>query len=217
MIVFEIQILPSRSSRNSLVLWSVYYLEETLNRMDPTLYAVVYGCLILYEIADKAVDLVITIRYDEGRISSNPQDSGYYALVTFLVTGFLITSLRVTLYIRTIKLSSGDDDDQEETRDAINLWISLSKSLFEAFPQTTIAQFYFGNCAQTGNIKTLVQAFDVFSMFPFIMFVCHSVYYYCAQDETNRLTAVIMVVAFILSLLGFVFACISIIDFNERC
>ena len=75
MIVFEIQILPSRSSRNSLVLWSVYYLEETLNRMDPTLYAVVYGCLILYEIADKAVDVVITIRYDEGRISSNPQDS----------------------------------------------------------------------------------------------------------------------------------------------
>lgn len=107
--------------------------------MDPTLYAVVYGCLVLYEIADKAVDLVITIRYDEGRISSNPQDSVYYALVTFLTTGFLITSLRVILYIRTIKLPSGDDDDQEATRDAINLWISLSKSLFEAFPQMTIA------------------------------------------------------------------------------
>lgn len=186
--------------------------------MDSTLvYAVAYGCLILCEIADKAVDLVITIRYKEGRTSNNPQDSVYYALVTFLATGFLITSLRIILYLRRIKLSPEDDDDQDETRDAINLWTSFSKALFEAFPQTTIAQFYFGNCAQTGNIKTLVQAFDVFSIFPFIMFVCHSIYYYCAYEETNGITVVIMIIAFIFSVVGFVFACISINDFNDRC
>jgi len=192
--------------------------------MDSTLvYAVAYGCLILCEIADKAVDLVIAIRYKEGRISNNAQDSVYYALVTFLVTGFLITSLRIILYIRRIKLSPGDDDDdddeddEDETGAAISLWINLSKALFEAFPQTTIAQFYFGNCAQAGNIKALVQAFDVFSIFPFVMFVCHSIYYYCANEETNGITVMIMVIAFIFSVVGFVFACISINDFNERC
>ena len=114
----------------------------------------------------------------EGRISNNPQDSVYYALVTFLATGFLISSLRIILYLRTIKLSLEDDDDHDEIRAAISLWISLSKALFEAFPQTTIAQFYFGNCAQTGNVKTLVQAFDVFSIFTLVMFFCHSIYYY---------------------------------------
>ena len=127
--------------------------------MDSTLvYAVAYGCWIFYEIADKAVDLVVTMRYKEGRISNNPQDSVYYALVTFLATGFLITSLRIILYLKTIKLSLEDDDDHDETRAAISFWISLSKALFEAFPQTTTVQFYFGNCAQTGNAKTLVQA-----------------------------------------------------------
>ena len=134
--------------------------------MDSTLvYAVAYGCWISYEIADKAVDLVITIRYNEGRISNNPQDRVYYSLITFLVTGFIITSLRIILYLRRIRLSLEDDDDEDETSAAINFWISLSKALFEAFPQTTIAQFYFGNCAQTGGMKTLVQAFDVFSIF----------------------------------------------------
>ena len=186
--------------------------------MDSTLaYAVAYDCWISYEIADKAVDLVITIRYKEGRIPNNSQDSVYYALITFLVTGFLITSLRIILYLRRIRLSLEDDADQDETRAAINLWISLSKALSEAFPQTTIAQFYFGNCAQTGGMKTLVQPFDVFSIFPFVMFACHSIYYYCANEETNRLTVVIMVTTFIFSLVGFVFACISIDEFNERC
>ena len=179
--------------------------------MDSTLaYAVAYGCLILCEIADKAVDLVITMRYKEGRISNNAQDSVNYALVTFLATGFLITSLRVILYIRRIKLSPEDDDDQDETHAAINLWINLSKALFEVFPQTTIAQFYFGNCAKTDNKKTLVQ---VFSIFPFVMSVCYSFYYYC----TNGITVMVMVIAFIFSVVGFVFACISIKDFNERC
>ena len=187
--------------------------------MDSTLvYAVAYGCWIFYEIADKAVDLVVAMRYKEGRMSNNPQDSVYYALVTFLATGFLITSLRIILYLRTIKLSLEDDDDHDEIRAAISIWISLSKAaLFEAFPQTTIAQFYIGNCAQTGNVKTLVQAFDVYSIFPFVMFFCHSIYYYCAYEETNGLTVVIMVITFIFPLVGFVFACISINDFNERC
>ena len=157
--VSELKIPSSIRSRSSLIFWSVYYLVDKSNRMDSTLvYAVAYGCWIFYEIADKAVDLVVTMRYKEGRISNNPQDSVYYALVTFLATGFLITSLRIILYLKTIKLSLEDDDDHDETRAAISFWISLSKALFEAFPQTTTVQFYFGNCAQTGNAKTLVQA-----------------------------------------------------------
>ena len=184
--------------------------------MDSTLvYAVVFGSLILCEIADKAVDSVITVRYKDGKISYHPQDSVYYALITFVVTGFLITSARIIQYLRRIKLWPGDDDD--ETHATTDLWISLSKALFEAFPQTTIALFYFGNCAQAGNIETLVQAFDVFSIIPFVTLICHSVYYCCGAEEPNGLTALIAVLAVIVSVIGFVFACISISDFKERC
>lgn len=184
--------------------------------MDSTLvYAVMFGCLILCEIADKAVDLVVTIRYKDGRIFNHPQDSVYYALITFLVSGFLITSSRIILYLKRIKLWPGDDDDENIA--TIDLWISLSKALFEAFPQTTIALFYFGNCAQAGNIETLVEAFDVFSIIPFVTLVCHSFYYCCGTEEPNGLTLLIAALAVIVSVIGFVFACISISDFNERC
>ena len=240
--VFELKIPSSIRSRSSIIFWSVYYLVEKSKRMDSTLvYAVVFGCLILCEIADKAVDLVVTIRYKDGRIFNHPQDSVYYALITFLVSGFLITSSRIILYLKRIKLWPGDDDDENIA--TIDLWISLSKALFEAFPQTTTVQFYFGNCAQTGNAKTLVQAFpqttialfyfgncaqagnietlveafDVFSIIPFVTLVCHSFYYCCGTEEPNGLTLLIAALAVIVSVIGFVFACISISDFNEHC
>ncbi|KAJ7356301.1 hypothetical protein OS493_025410 [Desmophyllum pertusum] len=178
-----------------------------------------HSCLIVYEIVDKLVDFAIVRKYEEGNLSlSNPKDSVYDALFTFFVIGLNITIIRTILYLWRIQLYRTGDDSQDRTHDAINLWMSLAKALFEAFPQSTIAKFFFGDCATTDGMKILVQAFDVFSILPFIMFVCYLFYYYCEHDEgPNRITVIVMVITFIFSVVGFIFACLSINDYNERC
>ncbi|KAJ7390386.1 hypothetical protein OS493_025639 [Desmophyllum pertusum] len=179
-----------------------------------------HGCLIAYEIADKLVDFAITSEYEEGNISDDPKDSVYDALFAFFVIGLHITIIRTILYIWRIQLYRTGDDSRDKTHDAINLWMSLAKTVFEAFPQATIAEFFFGDCAATNSMKTLVQAFGVFSIFPFIMFVCYLFYYYCCceQDEApNLITVIIMFITFIFSVVGFIFTCLSINAFNERC
>ena len=178
-----------------------------------------YGCLIAYEIADKLVDFVITSEYEEGNISDNPKDSVHDALNAFFHIGLLITTIRTILYAWIIQLYGRNGDDSHGKKyDAINLWMSLAKALFEAFPQATIAKFFFGDCAATDSMKTLVQAFGVFSIFPFIMFVWHLFYYYCKHDEgPSQVTVFIMFITFIFSVVGFIFACLSINAFNERC
>lgn len=186
--------------------------------MDPCNYndncILVHGCLILYEIADKLVDLFVASNYEDGNISKDPQGSVHTALMVFFVIGLHVTILRVGLYLWRIQLYRTDDEGDGETHVAINLWMSLAKVWLEAFPQSAIAKFYFGNCALRD--KTLVQAFDVFSIFPFIMFVVFSFVYWCAL-EPNRATRFILIITFILSIVGTIFAGISITDYNERC
>lgn len=188
--------------------------------MDPCNYndncILVHGCLILYEIADKLVDLFVANNYEDGNISNDPQGSVHTALMVFFVIGLTVTIGRVGLYLWIIQLYRTDDGGDGETHAAINLWMSLAKVWLEAFPQSAIAKFYFGNCALKDNIKTLVQAFDVFSIFPFIMFVFFSCVYWCAL-EPNRATRFILTITFILSIVGIIFAGISIKDFNDRC
>lgn len=192
--------------------------------MDPCNHnencVLVHGCLILYEIADKLVDLFVANNYQDGNISNDPQDSVHKALMAFFVIGLHVTIPRVMLYLWRIHLYRTGDDSKDKTHTAINLWMSLAKVWLEAFPQSTIAKFFFGNCALKDNIKTLVQAFDVFSIFPFIMFVCYTFYHYCAQEEgptCNGATTFILAITFILSIVGTIFAGISINDFNDRC
>ncbi|KAJ7390383.1 hypothetical protein OS493_025635 [Desmophyllum pertusum] len=132
-----------------------------------------YGCLIAYEVADKLVDFTISAEYEEGNLSNNPKDSVHDAINAFFSIGLVLTTIRTILYAWRIHLYYTDDDSQDKTHDAINLWMSLAKAMFEAFPQATIAKFFFGDCAATNSMKTLVQAFGVFSIFPFIMFVCY--------------------------------------------
>ena len=188
--------------------------------MDPCNYndncILVHGALILYEIADKLVDLFVANNYDDGNISDDPRGSVHTALTVFFYIGLHITIARVGLYLWRIQLYRIEDGGAAETHLAINLWMSLAKTWLEAFPQATIAKFYFGNCAPKDDIKTLVQAFDVFSIFPFIMFVCY-MFYYCTALEPNGATKFVLVVTFILSILGIIFAGISINDFNDRC
>lgn len=119
--------------------------------MDPCNYndncILVHGCLILYEIADKLVDLFVASNYEDGNISKDPQGSVPTALMVFFVIGLHVTILRVGLYLWRIQLYRTDDEGDGETHVAINLWMSLAKVWLEAFPQSAIAKFYFGNCA----------------------------------------------------------------------
>ena len=190
--------------------------------MDPCNYndncILVQGSLIAYEVADKLVDLIVANNYEDGNISNDPQGSVHTALMVFLVIGLHVTIVRVALYLWRIHLYRTRDDSKDETHAAFNLWMSLAKVWLEAFPQSTIAKFYFGNCALYDNIKTLVQAFDVFSIFPFFMFICYTYYYYCALEKgSNRATTFVLAVTFILAIVGVIFAGISINDFNDRC
>lgn len=180
--------------------------------------ALVYGCLILYEMADKGVDFVIADKYQNGSLSYDPKESVHDALHTFIGIGMFITAIRIILYLWRIQLYRTYDHSEDKTHDALNLWMSLAKVLLEAFPQSTIAKFYFSNCVTTDSMKTWVQAFDVFSIFPFIMFVCYLVYYYYEHgEEPSRVTMIIMAITFIFSVMGFIFASLSIKGFNEPC
>ena len=176
----------------------------------------IHGSLIFYEIADRLVDLFVANNYDDGNISDDPRGSVQTALMVFFAIGLIITVANVVLYLGRIKLYSTGVSEEGETHLTINLWMSLAKVWLEAFPQATIAKFYFGNCASNDGIKTLVQAFDVFSIFPFIMFVGY-MFCYCAGLKPNGATKFLLAVTFILSILGIIFAGISINDFSDRC
>ena len=189
--------------------------------MDPSdndCCVVIQGGLILYEIVDKLVDLFVATEYQNGRISNDPQDSVSDALMAFFVIGLHVTIVRVMLYLWRIQLYRTGDDSRDETHNAINLWMSLAKVLLEAFPQSTIAKFYFGNCAPAGSNEVLVRVFDAFCIIAFIIFFAYLFCQYCLQGgEANRATTVIMVITFFFSFVGIIFAGISINDFEERC
>lgn len=189
-----------------------------MDSTDISPLVLVYGCLIIYEIADKGVDVRIADEYKDGSLSSNPKESVYKALNIFTAFGILLTVSRITVYVWRIELYRTGNTSQDKLHDRLNLWMSVAKALFEAFPQSTIAQFCFSNCVTENNVKALVQVFDAFSIFPFIMFVFFLLYYYCRHyEELDRVTVIIMVTTFIFSVLGFIFACSSIDDFNEQC
>ena len=179
-----------------------------------------HGCLIAFEIVDKYVDYVITNKYKEGNLSKNPKDSVDDALYDFFVGGLLTTLIRILLYAwRIYEYRTGDDsEDTNKMHDAINLWMSWVKAVFETFPQATIAEFFFDNCATTDSMKLPVQVFGVFCIIQFIMFVWRLFYYYCKHDERpNLITVISMVIAFIFSVVGFIFACLSMSAFNKPC
>jgi len=178
----------------------------------------VHCCLLFYEAIDKLVDVLVFTSYKDGNISNDPQDSVHTALFVFFIIGLLLSIQRIGLYCWRIYLYRADDNSLDESRIPTNLWFSFAKVWLEAFPQSTIAKFFFGNCALKENAKTLVQAFDVFSMSPFIMFVCYTFYYCCALEEGHYLiTTIVLAITFILSIVGIIFAGISINDFNDRC
>ena len=177
-----------------------------------------HGCLIVYEIADKLVDLLVVNNYKDGNISDDPQDSVTKALIAFLVIGLLLSIQRVFVYLLRMYHYRTDNNSLDESRIPTNLWFSFAKVWLEAFPQATIAAFHFGNCAPTGGATTVVNLFGVFSMSPFIMFACFTFHYYCTHEEGHyAITTLVLAATFILSIIGVIFAGISMNAFSNRC
>ena len=176
--------------------------------------------LVAYEIADKLVDLFTANNYKDGNITNNPKESVYIALMVIFSLALPVTVLRVVLYLHRMHLYRSGDDSNDKMHHAINMLMSWTKMLFEAFPQATIALFYFGDCAPTNSTKTAVQAFNTFSIFPFIMFICYAVFYFYAHVEmADRLItySTALLTQFLICLTGCIFAGISINNFNEPC
>ena len=177
-----------------------------------------HGCLIVYEIADKLVDLLVVNDYKDGNISDDPQDSVTKALIAILVIGVLLSIQRVFVYLLRMHHYRTNDNTLDETRIPTNLWFSFAKVWLEAFPQATIAAFHFGNCASKESATNVVNLFGVFSMSPFIMFVCFTFHYYCTHEGGHyRITTLVLAATFILSIIGVIFAGISMDAFSNPC
>ena len=190
--------------------------------MNPSCYndccVFTHGCLIFHEIADKLVDLLVVNNYKHGNISDDPQDNVTKALIAFLAIGLLLSIQRVLVYLWRIHHYRKNDNSLDESRIPTYLWFSFAKVWLEAFPQATIAAFHLGNCAPTGGATTVFNLFGVFSMSPFIMFVCFTFHYYCTHKEGHyRITTFVLAATFILSIMGIIFAGISINAFSNRC
>ena len=181
----------------------------------------IHVCLIIYEAIDKLVDGLVLTSYSKGNLSDNPQDSVGKALSVFLISGLLFSFLLIGLYCGRIVLYRANDNSLDESPIPIYLLMSFAKVWLEAFPQATIALFYFDNCATKKKDKSLVQAFDVFSMSPFIMFVFFTFHYYCTHEEApRRIMTFVLAVTFMLSIVGIIFAGLSMTafdQFNDSC
>lgn len=186
---------------------------------EALLFVQVY--LISIELVDKVVDAVMLKKYSEGKVSNNPQDSVYYALVAFFITGLLISFARITLSILAIKKHCSSREDR--INEAIRFWSSLAKVWLEALPQAIFGRFFFGECAVTDDLKQWGQAFGLFSLLPFIQFLFHLIYYWCPyckyqhDEKPNPLTLLAVSSTLKASLLGIFCAVKTIIAFTERC
>ena len=184
--------------------------------MEATFHMILMGS----EIVEKLVDYFTANNYMDGNITNNPKESVYTALMGIFCLGLPMTVFRIFCHIHKIKLSERGDNSKDKVHHAINVLTSWAKMLFEAFPQATIALFYFGDCAPTNSTKTAVQAFNTFSIFPFIMFICYAVFYFYAHVEmADRLItySTALLTQFLICLTGCIFAGISINNFNEPC
>lgn len=188
--------------------------------MDDFVCNIWHIILVAYEIADKLVDYSTVNEYTDGNITNNPKVSVSNTLAVIFNLGLPMTVFRIFCHLHKMKLSERGDNSKDKVHHAINMLTSWAKMLFEAFPQATIAMFYFGDCAPTSSTQTTVQAFNAFSIFPFIMFIFYVVsYFYAYVEMGDRVMAysITLFIQFLICLIGCIFAGISINKFNEPC
>ena len=217
---YSISSIDKEKLRSSKIFRRIHWEGKDDYSMDDFVFNTWHMILMAYEIADRLVDLFTANNYKDGNITNNPKESVYIALMVIFCLSLPVTALRVFLYLFRRHLYRSGDDSNDKVHHAINMLMSWAKMLFEAFPQATIALFYFGDCAPTNSTKTAVQAFNTFSIFPFIMSICYAVFYFYAHVEmAGRWIAysTALLTQFLICLTGCIFAGISINNFNEPC
>ena len=182
--------------------------------------AILHMILMGSEIVEKLVDYSTANDYMDGNINNNPKESVYTALMRIFSLGLPMTVFRILCHLHKLKLSDRGDSSKDKLHHAINVLTSWAKTLFEDFPQATIAMFYFGDCAPKDSAGTTVQAFNAFSIFSFAMFTVYVVtYFHDYVEMADRVMAysITLFIQFLICLIGCIFAGISINKFNEPC
>ena len=204
--------------------------QEKPNKMGPTerdlLSSLLYGFFIIVEIVDRVVDGSILTKYEAGEISNDWNENVYIALIVFMVIGICITILHAVISgYRIFKLCCEGDCSKGRTDRTIRIWMTLVKVL-EAFFQTIISHFYFGDCAKTSDLRIWGIAFNIFSLLPFIMYVFHFFTYYsshglqecdCDDVSIRKVMGALFRITLIPSALGSYFAYKSIMAFYNLC
>ena len=194
--------------------------------------------MIIYEILDKLVDIATAVEYYKGRLFYNPKEPVYTALLAFVIIGCIISAARISLYVWRIYLKCSEDESYEKRYDDLDIGIHMVKVIFEAFPQSVIAKFYFVHCPikkYGWGIKILDPAFDTFCGLPFIFFLVSLFCCYCCKygtkcgGETEQVYenwvekvrcncwALALFTTFIISVVGLGFASSSLREFDRRC
>ena len=183
--------------------------------------------MIVYEILDKFTDIATAVVYYRGRFESR-KESVYEALLAFTIIGGIISAVRISLYIWRIHLNRKNDESRDKVYDNLDLGVISVKVVLEAFPQSLIANF-FVHCPikkYGWGTKILDPTFDAFSGMPFIIFWISLRCYCCkypfkCDDEPARKKAYILPIAmsftFVVSVVGIVFAGLSLGEFANRC
>ena len=183
-------------------------------------------CAIVFEITDKLIDGAITVEYRKGKLFIDHKKSVFDALLIFVITGCFVSLGRIYVYFCELRRITSEGSYGAENYDARSLQINALKVVFEAFPQSVIAKFYFVHCP----IKKyswgygLTASFDFFCGAPFIFFFL-SLFWYLwkraiqrgCKMELNTGIACVMGVVISMATLGFMFAVSSLSDTYKQC
>ena len=94
--------------------------------------------------------------------------------------------------------------------------------VLEAFPQSVIAKLYLNQCPVTGGPSVILQAFEVFSGLPSIVFFCVLCWFFCRRRKEDEFcgsilpTSAISVVS-TFSLVSLVLAILVLYEGHKDC
>lgn len=199
--------------------------------------SVIKVIMIIYEILDKFVDIATAVEYHKGNLFLKPKDSVYRALLAFTIIGGFISVFRISLYVWRIYLNCSSEKSYDKRYADLDMGMQSIKVALEAFPQSVIAKFHFVHCPiKKYGWGFLDPAFDSFCGFPFIIFLLsfcccycckHGPYIECCKESEERKGKwsknfcigynVLFFIAFFLSVIGLVFAGLSVSEFLKRC
>ena len=171
-----------------------------------------------FEFADIFGDFVTWYEYKEGLLMPVPDVHVQRALLVFAIFGLVVSLFGILLYLFKFGLIWSPDlsDDHSERYDCLDLAVSCAL-LIEVVPQSMIGFYALQRCPPKKydvawvdglfSITCLLQYFPIW-----LTFSCHCCCYH--ETMTGR-KALIISVFFLLSVIGMIFASLTIRTFRE--